>query len=135
MRASIIVAAFCLGFEGVHSFRSSKKFCLKRVSQGIKAIKWDHMSTSRTPNEPTKGAKSGDNPIRELIDRAGMDVPSMYQIFTVQGLLLNAVILSSLIFNIDVLYFATSSSIFDSAIWKVVLQFTAALLGKHRYVQ
>jgi hypothetical protein len=129
MRASLIFISFCLGFEETYSFHTGKLFGRNRGSL-IKAIKWDHMSTSRTPSEPSKISKAGDNPIRDLIARAGMDVPSMYQIFTVQGLLLNAVILSSLIFNIDVTYFATSSSIFDGGIWKVVLQFTGALLGR-----
>lgn len=131
MRTALAILLFCVVVEDAQAFCLTRSPRLPAISIR-RAIKWDHLTTNGAPSEPEIATFGGGGAIRELIARAGMDTASMYQIFSIQGLLLNAVILSSLIFNIDVTYFATSSSIFDFSIWKTVLQFTVALLGTER---
>jgi hypothetical protein len=53
-----------------------------------------------------------------------------YQVFIRQGVLLSATILFALIFNINIAFFETSTSIFtsDFGIWKLILDNVASLL-------
>jgi hypothetical protein len=118
MKFSAIISYLLVGLLQIQAFYFSKSTLSNKLSIR-KAIKWDDITTRQNT----------DDPVREMISRAGMDIPSMFLTFTIQGVLLNAVILGSLIFNVDVTHFETSSSLFNINALKIVLVETSSLLG------
>jgi hypothetical protein len=99
-----------------------------RAIKPIKVIEVERDMGTSTMGTPQPEPKQ--QPIRDMIARAGMDMPSMLRSILLQCLVVNGAVALAVLFGVDIVHFDTSTTIFSRDIWHTVVPFVSSLVGE-----